>query len=108
MDESLQLAIEKANRLFDERPEAEWWGANIAEASAHLKKTENWTKFYAYLSAPHKFNPNEKLTTLADMDPMEIDWKYPPFMKEERYTNGNETTIVITNIRDECDEKNCE
>ena len=109
MTPDLKLAIEKVNFLFQERDGAEWWSANIIEASAHLTDQKDWTKFYAYTAAPHKFNPNEELKPIGD-DPMEIDFKYPDFMKEIRVQNGNETIIHIKNMKlydesDECDEK---
>ena len=106
MTPDLKLAIEKVNTLFETRDGAEWWGANIIEASAHLKDQKDWTKFYTYISAPHKFDPNEELEPIGD-NPMEIDFKYPDFMKEIRVQNGTETIIHIKNMNlyDQEDEK---
>ena len=97
MNDELKFAIDTVNKLFDQRDGAEWWADNIIEASKHLTRMTDWTKFYAYLANPDQFDPNEELTPIGD-DPMEID-AYPSHMKEIRYQNGTETIIHVKNLR---------
>ena len=97
MNDAGTLAIDNLTRLFNERAGPEWWGANIIDASKHLKETNDWTLFYSYLSAPKNFNPNAKLRTLQEEQPVPMEWEYPDHMVEERYQNGTETIIHVRN-----------
>ena len=75
MTEDLQRAIELVTKLFDERDGADWWSANIIEASRHLKEQNDWSPFYSYLANPECFDPNAKLEVIDDK--MKIDFQYP-------------------------------
>ena len=93
MDAELSLAINNVDRLFKNRDSPEFWSENIIEASSHIQKKENWTKFYAYMANPSAFNPNDNLQTIEDAME-ECDLSYPDFMEEVRYQNGPEETII--------------
>jgi len=96
MTEDLQLAIKKVDKLFNDRDGAEWWAENIIEASRHLTDSNDWTLFYSYLSNPSQFDPNAKLEVIDDK--MEIEFEYPPNMKEFFYKNGVDTIIHVKNM----------
>ena len=94
MDAELQLAINTVEHLFKTRDSPEFWSSNIIDASRHIQKKENWTKFYAYIANPTAFNANDSLKTIEDCME-ECDLSYPDYMEEIRYTNGTDTTIHI-------------
>ena len=94
MNADLELAIEKLNRLFNDRDSAEWWSQNIIDASQHLKQQEDWTKFYAYMANPTTFDASSNLPTL-DTCMEEVDLSYDNGMEEVRYQNGPDTIIHV-------------
>ena len=95
MDYELQLAIDKANKLFKERDSAEWWSQNIIDASNHITKQSNWTKFYSFIANPTMFDPNIELPTF---DPMQVEVpRLPDGLTEEFFKNGSDYTVHIKN-----------
>ena len=99
MDSELQYAIDTANDLFKTRDSPKFWADNIIEASQHIKKKKNWTKFYAYMANPTAFNPSDDLKTLEDS--MEVcDLSYPDYMEEVRYQNGPSDTVIHVKLRE--------
>ena len=98
MDAELQLAIDNAERLFKTRDSPEFWSENIIEASRHIKKKENWTKFYAYMANPTAFDPADTLQTIEDARE-ECDLSYPENIEVVEYKNGPEDTIIHVKYR---------
>ena len=95
MDDELREAIETANRLFKERDSAEFWSQNIIDATRHLTKKKNWTKFYAYMANPEAFDPSVELRTIEDaMDKVELSYPDELDLEEVRYGNGPGETII--------------
>ena len=84
MDAELQLAIDTVENLFKTRDSPEFWSGNIIEASQHIKKKENWTKFYSYMANPSAFNANDTLKTIEDAME-ECDLSYPDDMEEDEF-----------------------
>ena len=101
MTEDLKLAIQLVDKLFNERDGAEWWAANIEDASKHLTDPSDWTRFYSYMANPEQFDPNAQLQTIEDS--MDIDYQYPSHMKEVVYKNGSDTIIHVKNMLENMD-----
>ena len=109
MQPDLRKAIDTVDKLFKERSQPEWWADNIIEAGKHVKSANSWTKFYAYLSNPGKFDPDVEMETIGDsLDNMELE-PLPAQLEEIRVQNGVETFIHVRNMQvdtiEECDEK---
>jgi len=104
MNADLELAIEKLNQLFNDRDSAEWWSQNIIDASQHLKKQEDWTKFYAYMANPAGFDASINLPTL-DTCMEDVDLSYDNGMEAVRYQNGLDTIIHVRRKPKSEDEK---
>ena len=95
MNDELQFAINKVQELFKERNTAEWWSQNIIDASIHLTKQSDWTKFYTYIANPSRFDVNQELPAF---DPMKVDMPdLPQELTEKVYKNGTDYTIYVQN-----------
>ena len=93
--EKWEIAIEKLNRLFKERPEPGFWSSNIIEAHEGLSEKRDCALFYRYLTSKRgSFDPNEEICTLDDIVNLKPIEPYPDGLETVIYQNGPEHQII--------------
>ena len=100
MDEkkAYTIAIEKYEKLCEERDNDHFWSENIIDASVDLKSAIAWQNFYIYLSdSTHQYEGKMQPTLGESIDdgsavypPCDVDFDYVTVQ------NGNITHIKMT------------
>ena len=92
----LSRAIDLLKKLFNDRHAPEWWSQNIIDASRHLSKPEDWTKFYSYMANPQNFDPDQTVVPMTDdeIKKAEAMLELPAGLEEVIFQKGPEDTTV--------------
>ena len=98
-----RTAIQNHKALMKERTDASYWSDNIVDASACLKKEEDWKKFYLYLcNSPAFFNSADPqvVQTLGELEVEPRVPDYPSNQNVEIIENGSDRHVLVSNVTD--------
>ena len=92
----LHKSFKKTKDLLMRRNSSEQWSQNLIEGSSMLKTPLQWKHYYVWLANPNGYNEKEVDALKIDNTPPKIE-PYPSHMKVERFQNGSDITVVVTN-----------